>query len=73
MLLIAKHLYENLCPSVCPSGLGENAIFSAPNLDRNKKNSVHIPLIYEHLFYKYFVRRSVDQATKGRNVKKAKM
>ena len=31
--------------------------------------SVHIPLIYEHLFYKYLVRLSVSQATKGRNVK----
>ncbi len=26
---------------------------------------MHIPLVYEHLFYKYFVRRSVGQATKG--------
>ncbi len=25
---------------------------------------MHIPLVYEHLFYKYFVRRSVGQATK---------
>ncbi len=31
--------------------------------------SVHIPLLYEHLFYKFFVRRSVSHATKGRNVK----
>ena len=30
---------------------------------------MHIPLIYVHLFYKYFVRRSDGQATKGRNVK----
>ncbi len=27
---------------------------------------VHIPLVYEHLFYKYFVRRSVGKATKGK-------
>ncbi len=27
---------------------------------------MNIPLIYEHLFYKYFVRRSVVQATKGK-------
>ena len=27
---------------------------------------MHIPLVYEHLFYKYFVRRSVGQATKGK-------
>ncbi len=27
---------------------------------------VHIPLVYEHLFYKYFVLRSVGQATKGK-------
>ena len=26
---------------------------------------MHIPLVYEHLFYKYFVRRSVGNATKG--------
>ncbi len=32
--------------------------------------SLHIPLIYEHLFYNYFVRRFISQATKGRNVKK---
>ena len=27
-------------------------------------------LTYEHLFCKYFVRRSVRQATKGRNVER---
>ncbi len=27
---------------------------------------MHIPLVYEHLFYKYFVRQSVVQATKGK-------
>ena len=27
---------------------------------------MHIPLVYEHLFYKSFVRRSVGQATKGK-------
>ena len=27
---------------------------------------MHIPLVYEHLFYKYFVRQSVSQATKGK-------
>ncbi len=30
---------------------------------------MHISLKYEYLFYKYFVRRSVGQATKGKNVK----
>ena len=30
---------------------------------------VKIPLTYKHLLYKSFVRRSVGQATKGRNVK----
>ena len=30
---------------------------------------MHIPLVYEHLFYKYFDRQSVGQATKGNNVK----
>ncbi len=29
---------------------------------------VKIPLTYEHLFYRYFVRRSVSQATNGINV-----
>ena len=29
---------------------------------------MQIPLIYEHLFYKYFVRWSVGQATKGIDV-----
>ncbi len=28
--------------------------------------SLHIPFIYKHLFYKYFVHRSVGQATKGK-------
>ncbi len=27
---------------------------------------MHIPLVYEHIFYKYFVRRSVGQATKSK-------
>ena len=27
---------------------------------------MYIPLVYEHLFYKYLVRRSVGQATKGK-------
>ena len=35
--------------------------------------SLQIRLTYEHLFYKYFVRRSVGQDTKGRNVKILKM
>ncbi len=30
---------------------------------------MNIPLNYEHLFYIYFVRRSVGKATNGRNVK----
>ena len=36
---------------------------------KGKAKSVHIHIIYEHLFYKYFVRRSVGQASKERNVK----
>ncbi len=48
------------------SGLGINAIFSALI---GIEFAVHIPLMYKHLFYKYFVRRSVGQATEGRNVK----
>ena len=31
--------------------------------------SVHIPLVYVHLFYKYFVRRSVGQVTKGKKLR----
>ncbi len=31
--------------------------------------SLHIPLIYKHLFYKYFVCWYVGQATKDKNVK----
>ena len=34
--------------------------------------SVHFPLIYEHQFFRYFVRRFISQATKGRNVKKCR-
>ncbi len=30
---------------------------------------MHSPFIYEQLFYKDFVRRSIGQATKGRTVK----
>ena len=40
---------------VCPSGLGGNVIFSAPIKYRALIFCVHIPLVYEHLFYKYFV------------------
>ena len=55
-----------VCMSVCLSGLGGNVIFSAPIYDRALIFCVHIPLVYEHLFYKYFVRRSVGQAIKGK-------
>ncbi len=51
--------------SVCPSGLGGNVIFSAP-VYKALIFCVHIPLVYEHLIYKYFVRRTVGQATKGK-------
>ncbi len=33
---------------------------------RGKRDFMHIPLVFEHLFYKYFVLRSVGQATKGK-------
>ena len=55
----------SLRPSVRTSGLVGNMIFSAHNRDRVILFSVHIPLIYEHLFYKYFDRQSVGQATKN--------
>ena len=51
------------CPSV---RFCRNVIFSAPNWDRDLFFSVHIPFMYEYLFYRYFV--SVGQATKGINV-----
>ena len=41
------------------SGLGGNAIFPAPKWNRVLIFYVHIPLIYEHIFYKYFVRHFV--------------
>ena len=47
--------------SVYQPRLGENMIFSAPNLDFFGQ----IPLINEHLFCNYFVRLSVGKATKG--------
>ncbi len=33
-VLVAKLLYNYLCPSVLMSGLGGNVIFSVPNRDR---------------------------------------
>ena len=53
---------------VCLSGLGGNVIFWAPILDRALIFCVQIPLVYEPLSYKYCVRRSVVQATKGKNM-----
>ena len=47
-------------------------IFSVPNWHKSLIFPVHIPLICEHLFYKYFVSWSVGQAKKGRNVKISK-
>ena len=77
IFLVAKLLYKSkcmsvrlsvclsVCQSVCPSGLGGNVIFSAPNWDIDLIFFVQIPLINEHLFYKYFVRQSVGNATKS--------
>ncbi len=36
---------------------------------RSNFSLMHIPLTYEHLFYKYFVRRSVGQDTKRQQCK----
>ncbi len=44
----------------------EKRDFLAPIKDKALIFCVHIPLVYEHLFYKYIVRRSVGQATKGK-------
>ena len=49
------------------SGLGGNVIFSASNQDKGLIFTVQIHFTYEYLFCKYFVRRSVGQATKCRN------
>ncbi len=51
---------------VCLSGLGGNVIFWARIEDRALIFCVDIPLVYEHLFYKYLVRRSVGQSTKDK-------
>ncbi len=57
-------IITNVRPSLCQLRLGRKRIFLAPIED------IDIPLIlYEYLFYKYFVRQSVGQATLGRNVK----
>ncbi len=55
----------SVCKYFCPSGLGVNVIFSAPNWDIAPIFCVQIPFINEHLFCKYFVRVSVGNATKG--------
>ena len=52
-------------PYVILSGLGGNAIFAAANKDRCLILCVQIPLIYEYLFYKYFVWK---KATKDKYV-----
>ncbi len=38
-------------------------------LDTKLITIINIPLVHEDLFYKYFVRRLVGKAKKGRNVK----
>ncbi len=53
---------------VCLS-VGGNVIFSAPIYYKALIFCVHITLVYEHLFYKYFVRRSVGRATKGKELR----
>ena len=70
LFLVAKPLYNYLCPSVCMSGLGGNVIFSDLIQDRALIFCVHIPFVYEHIFFKYFVRWSVGHVSKDRNVKK---
>ncbi len=52
--------------SVCPSGLGGNVIFSAPNWDIAPIFFVQIPLKNEHLFCKYFVICKCYKATTKR-------
>ena len=47
----------------------EATIFSDPNWNKRLIFPVHISFINKHLFFKYSVRWSVGQATKGKNVK----
>ncbi len=61
-----KTFYNYLCPSICQV---QGETFSVPRADRVLNLSMHIPLIYEHLFYKYFVRQSVGQATKAKELR----
>ncbi len=49
LFIVAELLYKYKYPSVCPSDLEGNVIFSALIWDRTQI-LVHIPLIYEHLF-----------------------
>ncbi len=63
-------VYNYLSPSICQVK-GETQ-FSQPLM----KMEVYfflcislLPMSNEHIFFKYFVRRSFGQATKGRNVK----
>ena len=68
MSQVSKLLYNYKCPSVCltvTTFMGESDFLSLYNLDNFLIFSVYIPLIYEYLFYRYFERRSVGQATKG--------
>ncbi len=44
-------------------------VSSAPILEKGLFFLCTFLFIYDHLFYKYFVRRSVGQATKGKNVR----
>ncbi len=40
--------------------------FLGPYIEQSSHFFCDIPLVYEHLFYKYFVRWSIGQATKGK-------
>ena len=66
-----KYLFVSLSVRLQNSEMwiNENVIFSALKKNRQMIFSVHIPLLYEHLFNRYFQGRSINQATKGWNVK----
>ncbi len=69
-ILVAKLLYDYLCPSDCMSycqGLGETRF--SPSLIKLELRffSMQIPLIHEHLFCKYFVRQSCYKRQKCLN------
>ena len=61
----------SIITNVCPSSTFRGKRDFLGSLLRQTAGffSVHIPVINEHIFYKYFVRQNVSLSIKGRNVK----